>query len=779
MSEKFGTSQPVRRREDVRLLTGRGEYVDDRDESGYLHAAFLRSPVAHGRIRSVDIDAALAAPGVVDVFTGADLKAAGLGGIHARPPLPGTEMDPPIHTPRPGMAADIVRHVGEPVAVVIAQTRRQAEDAVELVEADIEELPAVVEISDALADGAPAVWPDLAPDNVGLYWQKGDTEGADAAFAKAAHVTRLRLRNNRLVGNPMEPRTSLAEFDPESDCYTLTCASQGVHYMQEVLCEHVFDIPRDKMRVRTFDVGGGFGIKEQPYPEDVSILYAARRLGQPVKWQGTRSEHFISDNHARDAEIEAALALSEDGEFLAVRVSVDDAMGAYFACHGPFPSVRNMPNGLPLVYRTPIVDITTRLVMTNTVSIGPYRGAGREQASVIMERLVEQAARETGRDPIALRRRNYIQPGDMPYTTPAGRTYDVGEFEAVMEKAEKLSDAGGFAQRRTESERQGKIRGRGVASTVECVGAMPYEGAIIRFAEEGQLELTVATQSQGQGHETAFAQLINEHLGIPFENVGFKHGNSEDVPIGFATIGSRSMIMAGSAIANTCDRVIKKGRAWAGHLLEAAEADIEFSDGRFRVTGTDREFELRDLSKRVRAAVVAGDQPEDLPDTLDSEDEYRASEQFFPNGCHICEVEIESETGVVTIAQYAAIDDVGNVINPMIVHGQLDGGVAQGIGQALMEECRYDETGQLVTGSFMDYALPRATDIPVIDADFHPVPTPSNPLGVKGIGESGVVGAVPAVMNAIADALASRGATVDFDMPATSEKVWRALNQAS
>lgn len=779
MNEKFGTSQPVRRREDVRLLTGHGEYVDDRDESGHLHASFLRSPVAHGRIVSINTSAALAGPGVVGVFVGADLKEAGLGGIHARPPLPGTEMDPPIHTPRPGLAADIVRHVGEPIAVVIAKTRAQAEDAVEHVEFDIEELPAVVEISDALADGAPAVWPDLAPDNVGLRWKKGDTAGADAAFAKAAHITHLRLRNNRLVGNPMEPRASLAEFDPESECYTLTCASQGVHYMQEVLCEHIFDLPRDKMRVRTFDVGGGFGIKEQPYPEDISILFAARQLGQPVKWQGTRSEHFISDNHARDAEIDAALALSEDGEFLALRVSADDAIGAYFACHGPFPSVRNMPNGLPLVYRTPIVDITVRLVMTNTASIGPYRGAGREQASVIMERLVEQAARETGRDPIALRRRNYIQPDDMPYTTPAGRTYDVGEFETVMEKAELLSDADGFAQRRIESESQGKIRGRGVASTVECVGAMPYEGAIIRFAEDGMLELTVATQSQGQGHETAFAQVINEYLGIPHEDVGFKHGDSEDIPIGFATIGSRSMIMAGSAIANTCDTVIEKGRAWAGHLLEAAEADIEFTAGKFRVAGTDREIELRDLSTRVRAAVTSGDQPEGLPDTLDSEDEYRASEQFFPNGCHVCEVEIEPETGVISVLRYAAIDDVGNVINPMIVHGQLDGGVAQGIGQALMEECRYDQTGQLVTGSFMDYTLPRATDIPNIDADFHPVPTPSNPLGVKGIGESGVVGAVPAVMNAIADALASQNATVNFDMPATSEKIWRALNTAA
>ncbi len=779
MSGKFGISQPVRRREDVRFLTGRGTFADDAPSENHLHAAFVRSPVAHGRIVSIDTTAAEKSPGVAGIFTGNDLKKAGLGGIDARPPLAGVQMDPPIPTPRPGLAADITRHVGEPLAIVVAATRAQADDAAGIIALDIEELPAVIEISDATAPGAPAVWPETAPDNIGVRWHHGDTEAADAAFARAAHITRLKLRNNRVVVNPMEVRSSLGEFDAQTGRYTLTCSSQGVHYMHEILCEHVFDLPRDKVRIRTLDVGGGFGVKEQPYPEDVAVLFAARELGRPVKWQGSRSEHFLCDNHARDAEIEAELALAEDGEFLAIRVNVDDAMGAYFACHGPYISIRNMPNGLPLVYRTPVIDTTVRLVMTHTASVGPYRGAGREQAALIVERLIDEAARETGHDPVELRRRNYIRPDDMPYLTPAGRTYDTGEFEAVMKKAVAMSEPEGFKARYLESEKRGKIRGRGVASCLECVGAVPFEGAIVRFVDDEHVELTVASQSQGQGHETSFVQVMSERLGLPCDNISLKQGDSDDVPIGFATIGSRSMIMTGSAIANTCDAVIKKGRTWAAQLLEAAEADIEFIDGRFRVTGTDRELELREVAAKVHAAVSSGECPDDLPDSLDSEEDFRAADQYFPNGCHICEVEIDPDTGVVAVVRYTAIDDVGTVVNPMIVHGQVHGGVVQGIGQALREECRYDAQGQLLTGSFMDYAMPRARDIPPIDVDFHPVPSTTNPLGVKGIGEAGMVGAIPAVMNAIADALACRGAKIDFQMPATSEKVWRALNASA
>lgn len=779
MSGTFGISQPVRRREDIRFLTGRGTFADDAPNKGFLHAAFLRSPLAHGQIVSIDTSPASRAPGVAGVFTGEDLVKAGLGGIDARPPLAGVQMDPPIPTPRPGLASEVVRHVGEPIAVVVAATRAQAEDALELIALELKELPAVIEISDAVADGAPAVWPVTAPDNIGVRWHDGDSEAADRAFAKAAHVTHIKLRNNRVVVNPMEVRSSLAEYDTEADRYTLTCSSQGVHYMHEILCEHVFDVPRDKVRIRTLDVGGGFGVKEQPYPEDVAVLFAARALGRPVKWQGSRSEHFLCDNHARDAEIEASLALSEDGEFLALRVTVDDAMGAYFACHGPYISIRNMPNGLPLVYRTPVIDTTVRLIMTHTASVGPYRGAGREQAALIVERLIDEAARETGRDPAELRRKNFIRPDDMPYTTPAGRTYDTGEFEAVMDKAVGLSDPDGFAGRRARSEKAGKLRGRGFASCLECVGAVPFEGAIVRFADHGGVELTVASQSQGQGHETSFVQVIAERLGLPFDSVVLKQGDSDDVPIGFATIGSRSMIMTGSAIANTCDAVVEKGQAWAAHLLEAAEADIEFSEGRFRVKGTDREMGLQDIVRTIRTLIARGQAPNGLPESLDSEEEFRAADQYFPNGCHICEVEIDPDTGVVTVDRYTAVDDVGTVVNPMIVHGQVHGGVTQGIGQALREECRYDAKGQLVTGSFMDYAMPRATDVPNFDVDFHPVPSKTNPLGVKGIGEAGMVGAIPSVLNAIADALACRGATINFQMPATPEKVWRALNPAA
>lgn len=775
MVEKFGISQPVRRREDTRFLTGRGTYADDVNVARQAFASFVRSDIPHGKIRAIATDAAANAPGVIGVFTGADLAAAGLGGQVPRALLPGFV---PTPTPRPGLADTFVRHVGEPVVVVVAETRAQADDAAGLVEIDIETLPAAIEISDAIAPGAPVIWP-AAPGNVCQEWTHGDREAADRAFADAAHVTRLQLRNNRVVVNPMEVRTSLAEYDREDERYTLTCSSQGVHYMHEVLCEQIFRIPGEKMRVRTHDVGGGFGVKEQPYPEDVAILFAAKALGRPVKWTGSRSEHFLCDNQARDANIDAALALDADGNFLALRVTVDDAMGAYYAGHGPFISVRNMTNGLPLVYRTPIVDTTVRLVFTNTGSVGPYRGAGREQAALIVERLIDEAARETGRDPLELRRCNYIPPSAMPYETPAGRTYDSGEFEAVLDKAVVTADWEGYPARRAASEAAGKIRGRGLASCMECVGAVPFEGAILRFNEQNSLDLVVASQSQGQGHETSFVQVVADRLGLPFDAITLHQGDSDDVPIGLATIGSRSMIMTGSAIANTCDAVIEKGRALAAHLLEAATADIEFADGGFRVAGTDRQIGLLEIANKVRTLRAAPDGlPDGVPDSLDSEEEFHAADQYFPNGCHICEIEIDPETGKIDIERYVAIDDVGTVVNPMIVHGQVHGGVVQGIGQALMENSVYDRAGQLLTGSFMDYPLPRARDIPDLVTDFHPVPSPANPLGVKGIGEAGMVGAIPAVMNAIADALATRGRTVDFDMPATPEKIWRALAKA-
>lgn len=774
MAATHGIAQPVRRREDVRLLTGRGRFADDVNVDGQAHAAFVRSPVAHGEIRGIDLAAAAAAPGVIGVFRGEDLAAAGVGHIVARwARYQAAQISsPPLHTPRPGLARGKVRHVGEAVVMVVAETRAQAEDAAARVELDIVELPAAVTLADALAPGAPTVWDD-APGNIGQVWHKGDREAADAAFAAAAHVTRLSLVNNRLLANPMEPRTSIARWAGTGEgTYELVASGQGVHYFMEILCEQVFDIDRARMRVLMGDVGGGFGVKEQPFPEDIAILFAARALDRPVKWTGTRAEHFLGDSHARDAVIDASLALDSEGNFTALRVAIDDNMGAYYACNGTGMPLRNTPNGLPLVYKTPIVDIDVRLVVSHTQSVGPYRGAGREQASYVVERLVDQAARETGHDPLELRRRNMIPPDWMPYETPVGRTYDSGEFEAVLDKTLALADWDGFDARRAESEARGRLRGRGIATYMECIGGFPHEGTRIEFAEDGGVDLVVATQSQGQGHETSFVQVIADRLGLPFDRVRLRQGDSATAPLGIATIASRSMTMAGSAIVLTCDAVIEKARPAAAHLLEAAAADIEFSDGSFRVAGTDRAIGLLEVAERVRTLAVEG-----VPTSLDSAEEFDAPDQYFPNGCHVCEIEIDPDTGVVAIDRYAAVDDCGRVINPPIVHGQVHGGIAQGFGQAMCEEIVFDrESGQLLTGSFMDYAMPRASDLPDFDVDFHEVPSPANPLGAKGVGEAGITGALPALMNAIADVLAQRGRAIDFDMPATPEKVWRALN---
>jgi carbon-monoxide dehydrogenase large subunit len=772
MSERYGISQPVRRREDLRFLTGRGTFADDCNMPGQAYASFVRSPVAHGALRGIDADAACAAPGVLAVFTGADLKAAGLKGIVARPLSGRVDMDPPLHTPRPGLAQDVVRHVGEPVAVVVAETRAQADDAAALIALDIAERPAVTKIADAAAPGAPSVW-DHAPDNVGNVWHLGDTAACDAAFAKAAHVTKLALHNNRILANPIEPRTSLASYDPAADRYTLVASNQGVQYFMEVLTQQVFGFGREHLRVLAYDVGGGFGVKEQPMPEDLAILFAAKALDRPVKWTGSRAEHFLSDNHSRDADLEAELALDTDGNFLALRVRDTEAMGAYFACNGVGMPLRNFPNGLPLVYRTPIITVDVKMVMTHTNSVGPYRGAGREQAAYVVERLIDEAARETGRDPVALRRQNLIPASAMPYATPVGRTYDSGEFETVLDKTLALADWDGYAARRDASAAAGKLRGRGIACYLENVGGFPHEGAKIQFNAAGGVDVIVAALSQGQGHETSFCQVVADRLGLPFDKVALHKGDSDTAPRGIATIASRSMIMTGSAMANTCDAVIEKGRLAASHLLEAAVADIEFVDDGFRVAGTDRSIGLLELAARVRT--LTG-RPKDLPESLDSEEEYAAPDQFFPNGCHICELEIDPETGTIRVDRYAAVDDVGIVVNPMIVHGQVQGGVAQGLGQALGERIVYDADGQLLTGSFMDYAMPRADEQPQLAVDFHEVPCTTNPLGVKGVGEAGMVGALPVVMNAIADALASRGKRVDFDLPATPEKLWRALN---
>jgi len=763
-------TRTVLRREDIRFTTGRGRYTDDIHVPGQAYAVFVRSDHAHGELHSIERKEALRQPGVLAVYGGDDLLKAGVGFIH-RLPLKGFDLGEPLDTPRPGLAQGRVRYVGEPVAMVVAETAAQASDAAAMIGVTIAPLPAVIDVERAIAPGAPVIWPD-APDNVAIRWQSGDPRAVDAAFAAAAHVTRLKLINSRIFANPIEPRTSIAQYDAATDRFTWITPSQGVRYMVRVLCDQVFKMPDERMHVLTYDVGGAFGSKEQPYPEDVALLHAARALGRPVKWQGTRAENLLSDNHARDAVIDCALALDAQGRFLAIRASILAAMGAYFGCNGPNGSIRNTPWGLPLVYQTPLVHAQVTAAMTNTAPIGPYRGAGREQASYIVERLVEEAARQLKIDRVDLRRRNLIPASAIPYKTPSGRLYDSGEFEAVMDKALRLSDWHGFAARAAASAEHGLIRGQGIANFLECVGGSWHEGSHIRFTKDGRILLGVATQSHGQGHETSFPQVVAERLGVPYEAIELRQGDSADLPAaGFATVGSRSMIMAGSALANTCDIVIEKGRKAAAQYLEAGEADIEFSRGTFRVVGTDREIGLLDLARQVALAPNGS-----TPASLDSEGDYIAPDMHFPNGCHICEIEVDPETGKVAIDRYVAVDDVGTIINAPIVHGQVHGGVCQGLGQVFMELCQYSDDGQFLTGSFMDYAMPRADNIPSVTTEFHPVPSPKNPLGVKGSGECGVTGSLPALMNAVADALARADASSEIDMPVTPEKMWRALH---
>jgi aerobic carbon-monoxide dehydrogenase large subunit len=770
MTHRFGISQPVRRREDARLITGRGSFADDVNVPGQARAAFLRSSHGHGLIRGIDAGAARNAPGALAVMTGEDLRAAGVGYIPYLP-LGGFTMDAPVETPRPALAQDKVRHVGEPIVMVVAETLAQAMDACEKVRVEIEPLPAVTDVERAVADGAPAVWP-AAPNNMASTWRYGDRAAVEKAFTQAAHVTKVKLVNNRVIANPIEPRSCIGSYNPDDASFTLIAPSQGAHFFHRVLCEHVFNMPRDKMRIRTSDVGGAFGCKEQPYPEDIAVLHAARVLGRPVKWSGTRAEHFLSDNHARDAVIEAALALDASGKFLAIKATLLDGIGAYCSCHGAHISIRNTTNGLPLMYDVPLLDVEIRLVLTNTAPIGPYRGAGREQASYITERLVDQAARELGFDPVDLRRRNLIPAASIPYTSASAQTYDSGDFEGLLNKTLALADWDGFDDRARASAANGLVRGRGLSCFVECVGAYPFEGADIRFEADGTVTVVTATQSSGQGHETSFAQLAAERLGVPFDKVRIKENDSSDLPKGLASVGSRSMIMAGSAIAIAGDAVIEKGRALASHVLEVSKADLEFRDGSFCVRGTDISIGLLDLAMRVRSL---RNLPPDLPATLDSTGEFTAPGLHHPNGSHVCEVEIDPETGKVDVVAYCAVDDVGTIINPLIVHGQIHGGVAQGIGQVLLERIAYDDDGQLITGSLMDYGLPRAADLPALSVDFHPTPSTKNPIGVKGTGECGVTGSIPAVLNAVNDALARAGVATAIGLPVTPEKIWRSL----
>jgi carbon-monoxide dehydrogenase large subunit len=760
--QRFGSSRGAPRSEDDPLLAGRGCFTDDLHVPGAAHAAFLRAPLGHATIRSIDAAAAQKMPGVLAVITGAELAQAGLGAI-APVLLPGRDGKPMFGPAMPVLAMDRVRYVGEPVALVAAQTAAQAQDAAEAIEVDYEDLPAVADVETASARGAPVIYPE-APGNIALDWEHGDAAGVQAAFARAARKVAVRLEDTRVAPTALEPRAAIGEWDAARGRYTLTASTQGVALVRKVLAESVFKLPPEAIRVRTHDVGGGFGMKVQPYAEYAALLYAARRCGRPVRWRATRLESFLADTHGRDGVLEGELALDGGGKFLALRARTRVGTGAYVSTYAAIIATNNTKNCLSSVYRIPAIHVGVQLVLTNAAPLGPYRGAGRPEAIYLVERLIDRAAREAGIDRVELRRRNLIAPAAMPYKAPSGQTYDSGEFEAVLDKALLLSDWKGFAARRAKSEAAGRLRGIGLACFLEVAGGSPLSETVdLRFERDGTAVLRTGAQAMGQGHMTTLPLILARQLDLDVQRIRVVQGDSDEVPGGLPTVASRSNMMAGSAMLRAAEEAIRKGKDFAAELLEAAAADIEYAGGTFRVAGTDRVLGWKDLAQKKGRQL----------DTLAT---FSAPEMSFPNGCHVCEVEIDPETGVVAVVGYSAVDDVGRIVHETIVEGQIHGGVAQGLGQVLGEHVVYAKDGQLLTASFMDYALPRADDLPMLKLGHHVAPCTTNPLGAKGAGESGVAGSIPAGVNAVLDALASRGVT-HLDMPMTPLRVWQALDQ--
>jgi len=770
----FGIGQPVTRKEDPQLLRGAGRYTDDVTVAGQAFAAMVRSPYAHGTLNGVDAAEALVMPGVLAVYTGAELVAAGLGPIKCPVMMQGRDGKPMQAPLRPALPLDRVRFAGEAVACVVAETAMQAKDAAERVALDIEPLPAVTDARAAAEPGAPRLH-EAAPGNVSLDFHYGDTAAVAAAFAAAAHVTRLDLVNNRVVVNPLEPRSAIARYLAEEDRWILHVGCQGVFGLRNAIAKDVLQVEPAKLRVLTGHVGGSFGMKASVYPEYVCVLHAARALGRAVKWTDERSESFMSDHHGRGHEQSAELALDAEGRFLAVRLTGFGNAGAY--ANPPIPITMNAVKNIVGVYRTPLVEVSTKNIFTNTTPIGAYRGAGRPEGNYYIERLIDTAAAEMGIDRVDLRRRNHIAPGAMPYQAPSGMTYDSGEFPAVLDKALALGDWTGFESRRRASAVKGRLRGRGIGSYLEVNAPPSTEMGGIRFEEDGGITLVTGTLDYGQGHAATFAQILVERLGLPFGEIQLLQGDSDQLIAGGGTGGSRSTIASGTALLQAADQVVERGRQVAAFMLEAAVVDIDFVKGQFGVVGTDRRIGLVDLAQRVRRFAAAGKLPPEVPPSLDVELISADPPSAFPNGCHVAEVEVDPETGTVEVVGYAMVNDFGTVINPLLVEGQLHGGVVQGIGQALLERTVYDDQGQLLTGSFMDYAMPRASDAPPFRFASHPVPATTNPLGAKGCGEAGCAGALPAVMNALVDALSAHGIR-HIDMPATPERVWQAIQDA-
>jgi carbon-monoxide dehydrogenase large subunit len=758
----------LRRLEDARFLTGRGRYVDDVDATDALHLQVVRSPHGHAAIERIDGAAARAMPGVRGLFTAADL--AELGPLPCPFDLPMVE--PLVVPPRFALARDRVRHVGDPVAFVVADDRAAAQDAAERVEVAYRPLPAVVDARAALAPGAPVLW-DQAPGNRAFRFQKGDRASVDAAFAAAAHVVALELVNNRLVVVPIEPRAAIARYDAVSDRLHLLLTGQGVHGIRDQLAGPVFHLPPEKLHLTAPDVGGGFGVKNFPYPEYVMLLWAARHLGRPIKWLAEQAEEFVSAAQGRANHTSARLALDENGRFLALDVATIADLGAYLSSNGPGSSTRAPSTAMGGVYAIPAIFMDVRGSFTNTVPIDAYRGAGKPEANYIIERLIDAAARQLSIDPAALRRQNLMR--DFPYRSALGQLIDGGRMVENLDLALAHADRAGFAARREAARQRGRLRGQGIGCFLETARGQPSENAAVRFAPDGTVALVLGTQSNGQGHETSFAQIAADRLGLPIEAFRLVQADSDALPRGGGHGGARSMHMGGTALVMAIDGALAKGRMLAAHLLQAALGAVTFERGRFIVAGSDRAIALLDLA---RAATDPANLPDGLAPGLDSHADNVTDVFTYPNGCHVAEIEIDPETGAVTLERYVAVDDFGRLVNPLLTEGQVQGGVAQGIGQALLEHTVYEpESGQLLSGSLIDYALPRADDLPRLEINFAGLPTTANPLGVKGSGQAGCIAAPQTIMNAVLDALAPLGVT-DLDMPATPERVWRAIREA-
>lgn len=754
----------MKRREDLRLVTGAGRYTADDDLPRQAHAYFVRADRAHAEIGAIDVAAARAAPGVIGILTGADVAAAGLRGLPVNLPFRDKGRRPLVQPHRPALAQGRVRHVGEPVALVVAESLPAAQDAAELIAVDYTDLPAVPDLATARRPGAPALYPEI-PDNVCFEYEIGDEARVAEALAAAAHVVSLEVLNNRLVANPMENRAAIAWYDAAHGVYSMRLPTQGLANLRAAMAG-VLGVEPAQVRLYTGDVGGGFGARTPIYPEHAALFLAARRFGRPVKWVSTRSETFLAEHHGRDSIMSGALALDRDGNFLALRVHLHAAMGAYLSNAGAMISTANVGHGISGVYRLPALYGRMTLVLTNTAPTGPYRGAGRPEMAYFIERIVDAAAAQTGLDRVELRRRNFVRA--FPYRTAAGQTYDSGDFAGALDRALALADWTGFPARRAAAAERGAWRGIGLSTFLEVTGGMPVEGAAIAFDPNGDVRLYCGTQSNGQGHETVYPLLVAEQLGYPPDRVRLIEGDNDLVTIGGTSVGSRSLIAAGTALRLAGEKVIERAREEAARRFEAAPADVVFERGTLRVAGTDRSIALADLATALGETLAA-----DAPHPFDQRAEWNVP-PTFPNGAYVAEVEIDSETGSPALVAFTCVDDNGVVAAPQLVEGQVHGGVAQGAGQALLEHCRYDPaTGQLLTGSFLDYCLPRADDLPAFRTAEHPAPCATNPLGAKGAGESGTTGSLAAIVNAVLDALRPLG-VAHIDMPITPEKLWAA-----